>query len=754
MSALRRHVARAAGLGVLAIAVAWPDGSLAQTEADSVDASGAQADSTAARDEISTDGAVTVYEETVPGEGIEGFWWEYDAQADLVRLLDARARGVRLEPIVDEYGFQLVIPESITALRDSVTAVADSILAATITVGPLFDPKFKSSYNERKDEFDFSNEFDVAVPLREGTTVTTKASTRNTYNESTKKDEVSRTISSSFNLRFDNGLNAAVTLSRSNDQQERERQLEAASVNSVLGSSVRRTQEFGPIGSLELIAGLSANQRDYENRALPEGRSRLVTPDWSAKHRASIAGGNADLTYTGNAQTGTREETRTITELDDQGNVIASHDSTSSTTETNARNRVTASYDRKFDTGSVTLSGGAGAERFQFLSQLESFGGQQETRTQTDQSARLRFDYTPRKELRFAFDVNASENESDYELDLGRFTNTSRRAANADITYDDAWQGASFRVKMDREFEDRNYRTPQAGTVEGQSLSGDYKQRFTEGVDLTSTYAITLDSFKFDDVERNTGDRDLLNQRATFTVRYVPVKALTTALKMEVRTSESVNIRPEKSNTNKTDYAYLVNPSYTFRIGKANLTGDLNADARYAVFDFNEDQNFLTRVFSARQRWQQQVSQRLSTEVQAEYRVSDEGSFRREVPAAPRLFARARETRKYFVDAQVLYSPAPGVKANAKLRQDGDDQYNVSGDERTLTVNSVTTELSYGVTVRRELFEHVSIDFDVSRAQKRGDRVRDVDREFFRIRAVLEYRPFEPKETTSEDGDR
>jgi hypothetical protein len=504
------------------------------------------------------------------------------------------------------------------------------------------------------------------------------------------------------------------------------------------------------LGDLDLGIGVSTSRRNYENRAL-DGQSELLTPDWNAKLRSTVAGGKVDLSYTGNAQKGTREETRTITELDSEGNVIASRDTTDSTSDSNSKNRLNLTIDRKFEKATMTITGGAGTDRFQFISQLDSLAGQQETRTQSDQTARVRLDVTPREGLKFVMDGSVSENESDYLLDRGRFTQTSKRDANADITYNDPWQGASFRVKMNRNFEDRNYRTPQAGTVEGQNFTGDYKQRFTERVDLTSTYAITLDSFKFDDVERNTGDRDLLNQRATFTLRYLPATILTTALKMEVRQSESVNIRPEKSNTNKTDYAYLVNPSYTLKIGKASLTGDFNADARYAVFDFNEDQNFLTRVFSTRQKWQQAVSQRLSTELQWEYRVSDEGSYRRETIRSPRLFARARETRKYFVDAQALYTPAPGIRINARLRQDGDDQFNVAGDLRTRTVSAVTTEFSYGFTVKRKIFQHVSMDFDVSRAQKRGERVRDADREFFRIRAILEYRPFEKLEKKEND---
>ena len=58
--------------------------------------------------------------------------------------------------------------------------------------------------------------------------------------------------------------------------------------------------------------------------------------------------------------------------------------------------------------------------------------------------------------------------------------------------------------------------------------------------------------------------------------------------------------RPRRQN--KTDYTYLITPTYTLNLGRANLSGQFGADARYAVYDINEDQNFLTRRFSTRQR--------------------------------------------------------------------------------------------------------------------------------------------------------
>jgi hypothetical protein len=119
---------------LVALVASWAlgiGGARAQSGSSGSDSSatGAAADSAVVRDEVSTDGAITVFQEAFPGEGIDGFYWVYDPLKDLERLLDTRRRTERLEPLVDPYGFQVAIPESIRALRDSVTAVADSILA-------------------------------------------------------------------------------------------------------------------------------------------------------------------------------------------------------------------------------------------------------------------------------------------------------------------------------------------------------------------------------------------------------------------------------------------------------------------------------------------------------------------------------------------------------------------------------------------------------------------------------------------------
>ncbi|HMB70215.1 MAG TPA: hypothetical protein VKU85_12920, partial [bacterium] len=193
----RTALALLAGLA----AVAWGPRAYGQGDAGSGEGS-TSGDSTAApadttgRDELSTDGAVTVYEEAVPGEGIDGFWWEYDAEADLLRLLDKDRRDAPLDPITDAYGFDLSIPDSIRALRDSVGAVADSIRSSRIEFETTFDPRMKSRYTERKDDFELFNELVSPIPLSRRTALSTRVADTRQFNESTEKIREDRTLSS------------------------------------------------------------------------------------------------------------------------------------------------------------------------------------------------------------------------------------------------------------------------------------------------------------------------------------------------------------------------------------------------------------------------------------------------------------------------------------------------------------------------------------------------------------------------------
>ena len=68
-----------------------------RADSSGASSSGAPADSVAPRKLLSTDGAIRVYAERRPGEGINGFWWEYDPKPDLQRLLDVAVRFVGLD---------------------------------------------------------------------------------------------------------------------------------------------------------------------------------------------------------------------------------------------------------------------------------------------------------------------------------------------------------------------------------------------------------------------------------------------------------------------------------------------------------------------------------------------------------------------------------------------------------------------------------------------------------------------------------
>jgi hypothetical protein len=285
----------------------------------------------------------------------------------------------------------------------------------------------------------------------------------------------------------------------------------------------------------------------------------------------------------------------------------------------------------------------------------------------------------------------------------------------------------------------------QAGIVEEQKASLDFKQQITSNVDFNATYFASLRSFQFDDNVNNTGDRDLLSQTGTFTVHYSPRQALRTNVRMEVRKAESINIHPEKSSDNKTDHTYLIRPGYNLKIGKANIDGDFQAEARYAVYDFREDDNFLNRRFSTRQKWQQSVTKTISTEFVFTYEINDEGSYRRSEYDNRRRFTRARELHRFRVSAEVRYTPFKGVNAHFLYRQDGDDTYVVSDGVETPTGDSRTQELTSGVSFKRAIMKHVSLNLDFRQTQKSGDRVRDTEHRFYNIRASLEYSPFTEK---------
>jgi len=726
---------------------AAPSLSLAQAGSDTT--GGAPADTTlkVVRKVVSSDGSVFVYEEAYPGEGIEGFYWEFDKESELARLLDKERREKRLDPIVDPFGFPLVVPDSIRALRDSVRTVADSILAVTFDLGRGFDPRFKTSYIEAKDNFQLNHDFDTSYLLTSKASLNLMVSDQNEFNESTRKQQDNRTITSGFNFKFSDDLNSSLSLTRADSRQERvatrpgerdslETQTDNTSFSARMqGKHLENSVAGVLIGDLEGTFGLSANKRNYENRTA-RGKSEQISPNWNLRLSRAHEAGKVSLDYTGDLGRARSSESR-----DSLGTIVESPESK----DINFNNGLNASWDQKFGAWSdARLTGSITRNRSQYFSREPLFAGQQETRNQSGGSVKGTFNLTPREGLTIRTNGDVTVNETNYDLEPNRFSRITSRKADADVGYD-AWQGGKFTVKLEGTAEDRNYLNTLAGQVEGRKASVDYKQKVTTRVDLDAGFFIKLDSYLFDDFDANKTDRDLLTQRANFILRYNPFSNVTSAVRMEVRQTESVNIHPDKSPDNKTDETYLIEPSYTWKLGAANITGDFTADATYSVFDFKEESNFLIRRFATRQKWQHAVTSRLSTEMIFTYEVSDEGSYVRSFGVDRRLFSRSREKQRHMESLEVRYNPVPWIRANVVYRQDSDDQYNVREQKETLTSERDVYELRGGISIQKKITRHVTLDLDYSQTQKRGDRISELERRFYNVRASLEYQPFAKK---------
>jgi hypothetical protein len=98
--------------------------------------------------------------------------------------------------------------------------------------------------------------------------------------------------------------------------------------------------------------------------------------------------------------------------------------------------------------------------------------------------------------------------------------------------------------------------------------------------------------------------------------------------------------------------------------------------------------------------------------------------------------------RRYRLESSLLYTPRPGVRARFSYRRDGDDQYGIRTGEKRLLSESRTQELTAGLGIKRKVMRTIDLDLDVSHTQKNGDRVTELDKNYFVIRAALEYRPF------------
>jgi hypothetical protein len=722
----------------------------ADTAAASSDTTASPADTTAKviRKVVSSDGSVFVYEEAYPGEGIEGFYWEFNKEAELTRLLDKDRRAEKLTQIVDPFGFPLVVPDSIRALRDSVRTVADSILAVTFDLGHGFDPRFRSAYIEVKDDFQLNHGFETNYLLNSKASLNFNIDDQNQFNESTRKRRDDRTITSGFNYKFSEAMNSSISLTRADNRQERvanapgaRDSLESQMDNTGFTGRVqgrRAANRFAGIllGDADGSFGITVSQRNYENRDA-RGKSNQLAPNWTFRLSRPHSEGKVALDYTGDYGRARSSEER---DVDSLGTV-----SSPETKDINFNNGLNVTWDQKYGTWADSrLTASALRNQSNYFSREPTFAGQQETRRQSGNSVKATINLTPRTGLTIRTNGDVSLNETTYDLEKDKFSNLLNGRADSEINYD-SWQGGKFIVRLEQTYEDRDYLNTLAGQVKGRKASIDFKQKVSSHVDLDAGYFIKLDQYLFDDFEANKTDRDLLTERATFIVRYNPWALLTSSVRMEVRQTESVNIHPTRSPDNKTDEVYRIEPSYTLTFGKTNIAGDFTADATYSVFDFKEESNFLIRRFETRQKWQQAITPRLSTEFIFTYELSDEGSYVRAPGSDQRLFSRSREKHRHKESLEIRYTPLPWARMNMLYRQDSDETFNVRERVERLANERDVYELSGGIGVQKKITQHITFDLDYTRTQKRGDRISEVERSYYNVRASLEYQPFAKK---------
>jgi hypothetical protein len=706
---------------------------------------------------ISTDGGgIRVFEERRPGEGIDGFWWEYDPAVDLERLLDEDRRSRLLDKLTDAFGFEIFAPESIVALRDSVTTVADSILATRIDLAKVFDPKLTSRYSENRDTFEFVNELVSPIPLTRQATLQTTLTNNDSFNESTRKVQDRRSLASTLTYAFRPKVTTSLSFNRNEDEQRREEEVESRTTGTNVSGRIQAVRSAGPLGDMTAELGLAGSQNNYRT-VTTNGSSELISPTWTARLVRPSPAGNLSADYTGNVDRGTRNESQTVPVLDENGFPVLGPSGQplterreSETEDSNDRNKLDLSADGKLSpTWNYRLNSSLSRDRTQFIAQADSLAGQQETRTNTVRTFAAHVDAKPWPGLDLRVDGNIGRNEFDYELERIKFNDTRTWGGDAEVGWE-TWKDSKLTIRLGRDREDRNYLTSQAGVVDKESAGVNWKQTITPKVDFTANYDVSLDSFLFDDKVENTGDRDLRNQRGVFTVRYNVSSAFTSSLRMDIRKNETVNISAQRSRDNKTDYAYVITPNYTLRIGAASLSGEFNADARYAVYDADDELNSLTRRFSTRQRWQQALSENVSIEALGTYEIVDDGGYARRVEGGDRLYQKARETRRFRAESTVLYNPRGWLRTKVTYRQDGDDTYSFESGERAKSGVFRTEEFTFGITVKKKFLRHIDLDLDFNHSQKDGDRVTDVERRSYTIRAALDYRPFGERKSREE----
>jgi len=379
---------------------------------------------------------------------------------------------------------------------------------------------------------------------------------------------------------------------------------------------------------------------------------------------------------------------------------------------------------RGFDPWALTL--GNQITRTQYPFQLDG-GVVQETNDNVNRDVTLSTGMLPRPRLKLTGAVSYRNNDINREFDTQRSQQSIDRAFRGTLAYQFSdstrvdLRGESSRARSLYDAESRSFLN---GTTLNSAMGGAVRRPLGRRAAIDAAGSYALQSFLFDDTIVNTDDRDILRGDFATKVDYIPTKKIFTYLRFTLQHGQTVFIDATKSGTNQTQQVWSIIPSFEYRFNpRVSFREEASAIANATYFDFNEDNNRLSRTTELRSTIDARLMPRLTVNLRHSLRILQDGSYRR-ADDGIRRFGMARDDRSRDITFRADYTLIQGVNVNFRQNKRVSDITTFPRGTQfpgTTTTNEFT-EIELGCQVNRTLRMGATIGANVRRYQSWTDR--------------------------------
>lgn len=589
---------------------------------------------------------------------------------------------------------------------DSTEAEEEEPASAARQSGRRFSPSYTSGYQVNRNIRTWTQGLTFGswigpVDISSGTTVSV------TKDKTLNRDRRNRSTNLGLRYKFPNGFSVGSTVAAVRDQTDDGGRI----------TSSNDSERFNVNGDYEreLATDLTGVFR------VAAGTSRDHREDPLTSNRESIgphAEGSADFALKRVGDWSLHTSLR-------NSRLISTEDRTHKTTrDNNLGSDATMSWKFEvpgFDTW--TLSAGRSLNRNQYPLPAGENTVRQETTSIRGGDVSLNTSASPWPRFNLSGSASYRNNNVDRDIDLQRSQESNDRAADWRINYQFP-DSTSVEVRQGWAVARSLYEDPMRvnlnGDIETRSLGGSMKRPLGDHAMINMAGKYEIQSFFFDDPQKNPDDRDVLHGDFSSNVEYTPMRKIRSNVRFSFQHNQSISIDETRSGTNQTQQVYSVIPTFEFKLNdRITFREEGSVIANANVIDFNENLNRLSRSTELRSAIETRLFPRLGVNLRHAHRLLLDGSYARGEDGI-RRFGKSRQDTSRDLTFQVDYSPINGVNANFRANQRLGD--NISRTFQGVEARSASefTEIEAGSRMSRALSSGLSVTLDLKRFQSWG----------------------------------